>query len=167
MNRPGDHLPGRWQVIPATLLVALFLNLLPYPEWARYARPDWVTLTLFYWCLATPRCIGVGWGWVTGLMLDLMQYTLFGQQALGKALIALVATGACRRLRLYSMWRQCAVVLVISAVDIAVVVGVHHLTRGIEFRIEYWQAALTTALLWPLAYVVLRKLRRLSGMVRR
>ena len=164
MNKPFQ---GNWQIIPATLLVALFLNLIPYPDWARFARPDWVTLVLFYWCLATPRWVGVGWGWVMGLLLDLMQYTLFGHQAIGKALVALIAVGAHRRLRLYPLWRQCLVVLLISSIDIAIVVWIHYLTQNIEFRLEYWQAALSTALLWPPVYLLLRKLRRRSGIVRR
>lgn len=167
MNKPDEHLAGRWQVIPATLLVALFLNIIPYPDWARFARPDWVTLALFYWCLATPRRVGVGWAWIVGLLLDLMQYTLFGQQAIGKALIALVVVGAHRRLRLYHPWQQCLVVLTVACIDIAVVVWIYHITQDLEFRLEYWQAALTTALLWPPVYIGLRKLRHHSGIVRR
>lgn len=167
MNKPADNLRGRWQVIPATLLLALFLSAMPYPDWAKFARPDWVTLVLFYWCLAIPRRVGVGCGWIMGLLLDLMQYTLFGQQAVGKALVALVAVSAHRRLRLYRAWQQCAVILVIASIDVAVVVWVHHLANDVAFRPHYWQGALTTALLWPLVYVLLRTLRRHSGIVRR
>ena len=167
MNKPVTTAVGRWQVIPATLLLAFLLNLIPAPDWAQFVRPDWVTLVLFYWCLATPKRVGIGCGWLMGLGLDLLQYTLFGQQALGKALIALVAVAAYRRLRLYHLWQQCGVVLAVSAMDIAVVVWIHHLAHDVEFRLEYWQAALTTALLWPPVYLMLRKLRQHSGIVRR
>lgn len=170
MNNPAQTRKirlGRWQVIPATLLLAVFLNLLPYPDWAAYARPDWVTLVLFYWCLATPRRVGVGIGWLMGLLLDIMQFTLFGQQAIGKAFVALVAVGLYRRLRLYQPWKLCIVVGLVSSVDIAIVVWVNHLARDIAPRPEFWQAALLTGLLWPPVYVVLRKLRRRSGIVRR
>ena len=167
MNSPAEDLRGRWQVIPATLLVALFLNAMPYPEWAKFARPDWVTLVLFYWCLAVPRRVGVGCGWIMGLLLDLMQYTLFGQQAIGKALVAMVAVSAHQRLRLYHAGRQCAVILVLASIEIAVVVWVYYLTHDVAWRLVYWQGAVTTALLWPLVYVFLRKLRRHSGIVRR
>ncbi len=166
MNIYGDKIHGRWAVIPLSLLAALFLNLLPYPDWARFARPDWVTLVLFYWCLATPRQVGVGCGWMMGLLLDLMQYTLFGQHAIGKALVALVAVGSHRRLRLYHMWQQCVVVLVVASIDIAVLVWVYQLTGGVEFRLAYWQSAISTALLWPLVYIILRILRRRSGILR-
>ncbi|MDD9856798.1 MAG: rod shape-determining protein MreD [Gammaproteobacteria bacterium] len=159
MKKPGN----RWLVIPATLLLSLFLNVVPYPGWVEFARPDWVTLVLFYWCLATPQWIGVGGGWLMGLLLDLMQYTLFGQHALGKAL---VAASAHPRLRLCPLWQQCAVVLVISSLDTAIVMWVYHLAHGVEIRLQYWQTAVTTALLWPVAYVLMRRLRQRSGIVR-
>ena len=166
MNRYGARRRGRGWIIPASFLLALLFNVIPGPEWMKFARPDWVTLVLFYWCMAMPQRVGVGYGWAMGLLLDLLRYTLFGQHALGKALIALIVVGAHRRLRLYYIWQQCAVLLAVASIDIGIVVWVHHLTSGAEVRLIYWQAALTTALLWPIVYVVLRKLRRQSGMIR-
>lgn len=153
----------RWLVIPATLIVALVLNILPYPGWLAFARPDWVTLALFYWCLATPQWVGIGSGWLAGLALDILQYTLLGQHALGKALVAACAHP---RLRLRPLWQQCAVVGAVAALDIGVVAWVYHLADGVEVRLLYWQSALATALLWPVAYIALRKLRQRSGLVR-
>ena len=158
---------GRWQIVPVTLLLALFLNLVPAPEWMKFARPDWVTLALFYWCMAIPQRVGVGVGWAMGMLLDLLHYTLFGQHAIGKVLIALIAVGTHRRLRAYHMWQQCMLILVISSIDIGIVVWIHYLTNGLEFRLIYWQAALTTALLWPVVYAILRKMRHRSGLIRR
>jgi rod shape-determining protein MreD len=154
---------GRRWVIPATLALALLLNLMPYPQWMAYARPDWVTLVLFYWCLAVPHRMGVGYGWLMGLLMDLTQYTLFGQHAVGKALIALVAVSAHRRLRLYHLWQQCLVILVLTSLDIGFVVWVFHLTHGIAVSIDYWQMALSTTLLWPVVYAILRFVRHRSG----
>lgn len=156
----------RWWVIPATLVLAVFLTTIPHPEWIKYARPDWVTLVLFYWCLAVPRWIGVGYGWLLGLLLDILQFTLFGQHAIGKALVAIVAVSFYRRLRLYHLWQQCLVIMVVTALDIGIVVWVHRLASGIEIRVEYWLAALTTTLLWPMVYLTLRKLRHRSRLVR-
>jgi len=133
------------------------------PAGWRFARPDWVTLALFYWCLATPKWVGIGGGWLAGLMLDLLQYTLLGQHALGKALVAAMARP---RLRLRPLWQQCAVVFVASSLDILIVAWAHHLAGGVDIRLHFWQSALATALLWPLAYTVMRKLRQRSGLVR-
>lgn len=160
MNLGDDNMYGRRLVIPATLLCALFLNVIPYPEWAKWAHPDWVTLALFYWCLALPHRVGVGYGWSLGLLLDVMQFTLFGQHAIGKALIALLVVYAYPRLRRYHIGQQCVVILLLASVDIGIVVWVQHIALGLQIHAQFWWAALSTALLWPVAYLLLRKLHR-------
>lgn len=163
MSSYAAKLNGKWAMLPATLLLALFLNVIPYPKWAELVHPDWVTLALFYWCLVIPRWFGVGYGWLLGLLLDLLQYTLFGQHALGKAFIALVVVNVYPRLRQYTIWQQCMVIAVLASVDIGIVVWISHSTDDVVVRWQYWWAALSTALLWPIAYVVLSYLRQRSG----
>lgn len=154
---------GRWWIIPGSIAVALFLSIIPYPEWMRFAVPHWVTLVLFYWCIALPDRVGVGTGWVTGLLLDLMLHTLFGMHAVSNAFVCMVGGTAHRRLRMYHLWQQCIIVLVITSVQIAFVSWVFHLTNLVEIRAVYWQAALTTALVWPVVYTLLRFVRQRSG----
>ncbi|MDA8023791.1 MAG: rod shape-determining protein MreD, partial [Gammaproteobacteria bacterium] len=62
LNKPAQRVEARWERIIATTALAVFLNVLPYPEWVKFARPDWVTLALFYWCLAAPQRVGVVYG---------------------------------------------------------------------------------------------------------
>ncbi|MGR3913844.1 MAG: rod shape-determining protein MreD [Gammaproteobacteria bacterium] len=156
LNKPPRRGGARWESIAATTALALFLNVLPYPQWAQFARPDWVTLTLFYWCLVEPRRVGVVYGWLSGLMLDFIHAALPGQYALGKALVALVAVGGHARLRYEALWVQCALMLALVSLDIGVVVWIHYLASDVEVRPAYWLSALTTALLWPLAHGALR-----------
>lgn len=163
MKKYNNKRRDRWGIVPLSLLLALLLNIIPLPDWMKFARPDFVTLVLFYWCLNTPRWIGVGYGWIMGMLLDVAQFTLLGQHAIGKALIALIVVNGHKRLRRYHLWQQCAVILIVAALDIAIVVGVHYLVNDVEIRFEYWRAALTTALLWPLVFGVLRKLSQRRG----
>ncbi len=146
-----------------TFVIALVLNLIKYPEWMEYAKPDWVLLVLFYWCLAVPKRIGVGFGWLTGLLLDVLYYSVLGQHAVAKAFVALVAVSSHRRLRLYVLWQQCFIVFLVASVDIAITIWIFSITSGLEFSIKYWQSAFTTCLLWPLIYNVLRRLRHRTG----
>ncbi|CAJ2376284.1 MAG: rod shape-determining protein MreD [Gammaproteobacteria bacterium] len=157
LNKPAQRVEARWERIIATTALAVFLNVLPYPEWVKFARPDWVTLALFYWCLAAPQRVGVVYGWLCGLTLDLIHAALPGQYALGKALIALVAAGGYARLRLEPLWVQSALLLALASADTALVVWIHYLAEGIEVRAVYWLGALITALLWPLAFALLRR----------
>lgn len=156
---------SRWWVIPATLAVAMLLTMVPYPDWMRFAVPHWVSLVLFYWCLAVPDRIGVGTGWLVGLVMDLLLHTLFGVYAMTQAFVALVAITFHRRVRMYPLWQQCIVLLLVCVVEITFVAWVFQLTNDVGLRLIYWQAALTTALVWPVVYTVLRFVRQRSGIV--
>ena len=154
---------ARWWIIPFTLLAAMLLTILPYPDWMQFAVPHWVTLVLFYWCLAVPEKIGVGTGWITGLLMDLLLHTLFGAYAITKAFVAMAGITSHRRMRMYHLWRQCIIVFVICCIEVAFIGWVFHLTNDTPLKIVYWQSALTTALVWPVVYTLLRFLRQRSG----
>ena len=153
----------RWWVIPLTLLIAMLMTILPYPDWMQFAIPQWVTLVLFYWCLAAPDRIGVGYGWITGLLLDLLLHTLFGAYAITKAFVAMAGITFHQRMRMYHLWQQCVVIFIIASIEIGFIGWVFYLTNDISIQIGYWQSALTTALMWPVIYTLLRFLRQRSG----
>ncbi len=144
----------------ATLAVGLVLNLITWVEWMKYAKPDWVLLILLYWCLEIPDRIGVGCGWITGLMVDILNYSLFGQHALAKAFVAFFAVTVSGRIPGYDLWKQCVVVFFIASIDIGITVLIANLTSSTEVRLIYWQSALMSALIWPFVYVTLRLLRQ-------
>ncbi|MCY3768284.1 MAG: rod shape-determining protein MreD [Gammaproteobacteria bacterium] len=146
-----------------TFVLAYVLNLVNYPEWMRYAKPDWVLLVLFYWCLAVPDRVGVGTGWLAGLGLDIFYYALFGQHAVAKAFVAFVAVTDHQHLRLYALWEQCIVVFLVASVDIGITAWIYYVTANIEIQLIYWQSALASCLLWPLVYILLRGLRHRVG----
>ena len=156
---------SRWWAIPGSFALAMLLTILPYPEWMRFAVPHWVSLVLFYWCLAVPERVGVGSGWLAGLVLDLLLHTLFGVHALALAFVATVGVVFHRRIRMYHLWQQCVIVFGVCVVEIGFVAWVFNLTSNTGFRLVYWQAALTTALVWPVVYTLLRFFRQRSGMV--
>ncbi|NKB64805.1 MAG: rod shape-determining protein MreD [Gammaproteobacteria bacterium] len=163
MRSSGSRAPRRSGVIIFTIVIALLLNLTPYPDWMENARPDWVTLVLFYWCLALPNRVGVGWGWVVGIILDVLYYSILGQHAIGKAFVALIAVIAHRRMRMYHLWQQCVVVFLVSCADIACTLWIYRITNNTGIELVYWTSALTTALLWPVIYTILRFVRQRIG----
>ena len=81
---------GRLTIL-ATLCVAMLLMILPMPDWARPFRPQWVTLVLLYWAIALPHRVGVGSGFATGIVLDVLTGTLLGQHALGLSIVTFIA----------------------------------------------------------------------------
>lgn len=146
-------------VVVLTLVCALLLNIAHYPDWVKYAKPDWVLLVLFYWCLALPDRVGVGWGWCSGLVLDVLYYSILGQHALAKAFVAAAAILFYRRLRLYHLWQQCVVVFIVAGMDVGITIWIYYLADKSTVHLAYWQSAFTSALLWPVVYNTLRLLR--------
>ena len=68
-------------VILLTFLVAFVLAVLPLPFWLQWGRPEWVVLTLIYWCIALPQRVGIATGLVMGVGMDVLEGAILGQNA--------------------------------------------------------------------------------------
>lgn len=147
-------------VIVVTLCVAMLLAILPMPEWARPFRPQWVTLALIYWAIALPHRVGVGSGFIAGIVLDVLTGTLLGQHALGLSVVCFVAIQLHQRIRVFPFWQQSLGVLVLLVVEHLLSLWVVGATRGAAPGLVYWTVPVIGALLWPWVFVTLRKVRR-------
>ncbi len=147
-------------VIAFTFLVALVLAILPVPGWAQPFRPDWVSLVLIYWCMATPQRVGVGIGWTVGLILDVLYGSLLGEQALAKTLVAFLTLKLHLRMRMFPRWQQAVTVLVLVAVNHLVVLWIRDLVTHTPVRWSYWTSSVVSMLIWPWLFVILRDVRR-------
>ncbi|MCB1799087.1 MAG: rod shape-determining protein MreD [Gammaproteobacteria bacterium] len=147
-------------VIVTTLCIAMLLTILPMPEWARPFRPQWVTLVMLYWAIALPHRVGVGSGFVAGIILDVLTGTLLGQHALGLSVVTFVAIQLHQRIRVFPFWQQSLGILILLVIEHLLALWVTGATRGISPGLIYWSVPLIGALLWPWVFVTLRKVRR-------
>lgn len=152
-----QHYAG-W-VIVASFIAALMLEIMPLPGEAEVLAPSWVVMTLLYWCMMTPERVGVGIGWLVGLLLDVAVGVLLGQHAAVLALIAYLVLKLHQRLRLFPVWQQALVVLALVALSQMLVIWVKGVSGAVELHAEYVLTAFTSALLWPLVYFVLNEAR--------
>jgi len=147
-------------VIITTFIVALLLSILPLPDWAQEMRPQWYTLALIYWCLALPQRVGVGVGWLVGIIVDVMTGTLLGQHALALALVAFIVVEIHQRVRLFPLWQQALTVLVLLLVEKLLSLWVMGAVSTPTPPLTFWIPPLVGMFLWPWVYIVLRDLRR-------
>ncbi|MCB1785522.1 MAG: rod shape-determining protein MreD [Chromatiaceae bacterium] len=147
-------------VIVLTLCVAMLLTILPMPEWARPFRPQWVTLVLLYWAIALPHRVGVGSGFIAGIVLDVLTGTLLGQHALGLSVVTFIAIQLHQRIRVFPLWQQSLGILVLLVIDHLLALWITGATRSIAPGLGYWTVPLIGTLLWPWVFVTLRKIRR-------
>lgn len=147
-------------VLIATFIVALTMNILPGPTWAEPFIPDWVALTLIYWCMAVPHRVSVGTGWTVGLVLDVLYGSLLGQHALAKAIIAFITVKLHPQLRMFPRWQQAVSVLVLLVINQLIVIWIRGVIGQEPSTVAYWTPSIVGMLLWPWLFVILRDMRR-------
>lgn len=146
-------LPVRASTILGSLGLALFANFLPWKNVALV--PDFVALVLVFWCVQQPRLVGLGAGWLLGLLIDVGNGVLLGQHALAYSMLAFASITLSRRILWFPLWAQAlhvAALLLFAQATAALV----RLAAGAEF--PGWTLAfgpLVGALLWPLVSTLL------------
>ena len=150
---------GFW-IIPLTIVVALWLSIIPMPEWALWLRPAWVALVVLYWVLALPAQVGVVLSWFSGLLLDIVANAPLGQNALALAVLAYVTLLLYQRLRMFTRWQQAAVIFVLIGINQMLGHWVQNLTGTASPNLLFLMPALVSALIWPAVFSLLRFLRR-------
>ncbi|MEE9287025.1 MAG: rod shape-determining protein MreD [Gammaproteobacteria bacterium] len=150
---------GSW-VIVLSFVAAFLLDAMPLPDWAVDARPLWVALVLIYWCMALPERIGIGIAWVLGLLLDVMQGTLLGQYALGLVVVAYVTVQTHRGVRVFPLLQQAVLVGFLLLFYLLLSLWVRGIVGLPPEKWSYWLPAVTSMVLWPWIFIILRDLRR-------
>jgi rod shape-determining protein MreD len=151
--------------IAATFAVALILSLIPVPHWADHFRPDWAGLVLIYWCIALPNRVGVGTGFLVGLVQDVLYGSLLGQHALAKAVMAFLAVRLHLRVRVFPAWQQALVAMVLLLVGQLFVIWVRAIIGKPAAGFGFWTPSVVGMLIWPWLFIILRDIRR-RGQVR-
>ena len=147
-------------IIAMSFIIAIMLTALPLPDWAVNWRPDWVAVVLIYWCMAVPDRIGIFVAWFLGLLLDVQQGNILGQNALSMTLIAFLTINSYQRMRAYPLLQQavlvCFYLLLYKLVMLLILVylGLN------KSDWTYWMPAITSMLLWPWLFIILRDVRR-------
>ena len=119
-------------------------------------KPDFVALTLLYWCIQAPRYVGVGVAWTLGLVMDVVDATLFGQHALAYAVLAYGAEYFRRRVLRFPLWQQAVQVAFLLAAC-AMLVFIVRMVGGAPLpRWTYAVPPIVGALLWPFLTVLLQ-----------
>ncbi len=149
-----------------SLIAAFMLAIMPLPIWAVESRPDWVTLVLIYWVLAFPGQIGVGIAWFIGLLLDVSYGTLMGQHAIGMVLVIYIIHLQHQRLRVASLLQQAIVIFFLLLLKQLLTLWVNGMLGRAPDNWLYFVPTITSALLWPWVYLILRDLQRKFGVVK-
>ena len=150
-------------VVWLILAVALLLSVSSMPKFMELGRPLWLALFLTYWVLAVPHRVGMTTAWVIGLLADVLNGTLLGQNALILTLITFLVLTLHQRLRMFPMWQQSTVLLVVFGLAQLVQLWLNALTGSRPPTLTFVLPALVSALLWPWVCTLLRGLHQRLG----
>lgn len=158
---PGPELqrPASNTFIVLSVLIALFLNALPWEGVWLLLRPDFVALVMLYWCTHNPLRVGIGLSWAVGMLADVADASLFGQHALAYTLLAFGGVVLHHRLQMFDLRQQTTQVLGIFALTYAVYALVHWQVNGYVVW-PYLLGCLTSTLLWAPLSVMFRAIQQ-------
>jgi rod shape-determining protein MreD len=147
-------LPAKPWFIFATLVAALFLNVVPLGRLT--VMPDWVALVLLFWCIHQPLKVGMGAAFVLGLLMDVANGSIMGQHALAYVVLAFGSGVLSRRILWFPLVQQALHVLPIL-VGTQVIMLLIRLAAGGEFPSPFWFLGgfISAALWYPLTYLLL------------
>lgn len=150
-------------VVWLTLGLALLLSVSSMPRFMEVGRPLWLALILTYWVLVLPHRVGMTTAWCMGLLADVLNGSLLGQNALVLTLITFLLLTLHQRLRMFPIWQQATVLLVVFGLAQLVQLWLHALTGNRQPTLEFVLPALVSALLWPWVCAILRGLQQRLG----
>lgn len=138
------------RMVYLSLVAALIMQLLPWSGFWIQIKPDFVLLVLLYWMLRAPHLCNIGTAWVAGLLIDLANGNLFGQNALAYVVTAFLAVVYQRRLILFTVLQQSSYVFLLLLVNQLTLFLLKLFTGGQEVSWLYFVSCLSSLLLWHL-----------------
>lgn len=147
-------------IILLTFLASLIITLIPLPDLVRPFRPPWYTLALIYWAMAQPERIGIGYGWMLGLIVDVMTGSLPGQHALTLSLVAYIVVKLHTQIRVFPLWQQSFTVMILLFLEPLIATWAMGISHQPPPPMLYWTTPVIGMLLWPWVFILLRNTRR-------
>lgn len=153
----------RWQtpnkLFVVSLILAMLLMLAIVPAGAAPFKPYWLALVLLYWVIESPDRVDIGLAFGIGLIADLLNGALLGEQALRLTVLVFIAMRFRARLKFFPMWQQMLAVLALLLNDRILLLMVRTFAGDALPPIEYWYAPFVGAALWPFVFLALDNLR--------
>lgn len=147
-------------IVVCTIIVALVMEISPWASGFQSFRPAWVVMVMLYWILAIPNKVSIGSAFVVGIMWDLVLGSILGVHALVLSVFAYLIALNHLILRNLSLWQQSLLVVAFIFIIRLSIFLIESILHSAVFNWQEIFGALTSGLLWPWLFLLLRKMRR-------
>lgn len=127
---------------------ALLLAALPLPKIALLVSPFWVLLIMIYWVIYFEVKSYLHFCLLLGLLLDLLQGAIFGQNALALIFAITFIDSVRHSFLLSNLSTQQIYVFFAATIYLGILLSVHILTQGLDFDLLVLFSPLVSAIIW-------------------
>ena len=159
-----SHFIVQISMLLCVFIVAMVLEIIPWPAGFQAFKPSWLVLVLTYWVLAIPNKISIGTAFAVGVMWDLILGSTLGVHALVLSIYAYLLAINYLILRNLSLWMQSLLVMLFVFAIRLTVFLIELLLHSATFNWQEIFGALISGILWPWVFLLLRKIRRQLGL---
>ncbi len=145
-----------YSIIGLSLLLGSILTIWPLPGTMNWLRPAWVMLIILYWVIVLPNRVGIKLAWILGLLLDGLHGSLLGEHALACLLTSYFASNIRRQVLISPVWLQSFMIMLLILIYQVILYLVQGFAGQVISSWQYWLPSLTSALLWPIIFMLLR-----------
>lgn len=163
-DAPREELrrPAGWRWILFTFFAAYVLNIATMSGELMWT-PDFIAVMLVYWCIWQPRSVGMFAAFACGLLMDVLNGSVLGQQALAYVTLAYLAYWLHRRVPWFGPVGQALHVLPLLFIAHLTVLVVRLWLDNILPEPMWFLQPVTGALIWPLWSYALQTSQRRSA----
>lgn len=146
-------------LVALSLLIGIFLTIIPLPSFAIWLRPQWVFAILLFWVIASPTQCGIGTAFIVGLLMDLVTGTPMGAQALVFVVLVYITLKLHSAITHFPLIQQAGVVLIFTLLNVLLQGMILRMCGHSTHTGLYVLSAITTAIIWPWLSLILGRFR--------
>ena len=145
-------------IILITIILGLFLTLITLP--LGYYAPEWMLLVVIYWAIAMPSNNKMFLAFLTGIIIDIVFGQALGVSSLFYVALIYIFLRLYNSLRYMTIAQQAVVLFFFIFIKQHLLVWLYYIIdRNIDYQ-ALLIGSITSAVVWPLIYYVLRFVRR-------
>ena len=146
-------------IVITSIFFGLILNIIEIFLFNQFAKPPIVLMILIYWTLAYPNVVSLGYAFIVGIIMDIVQFMPLGHSALSFSLTIFLTIQFHPQIRLHSYINKMISILFLLVPYFIISTWLINF-YGMSLNLNNIVFSLIASIiLWPIIFVCLRFLR--------